>query len=548
MINYRTNLAVAIAVALSVVGVISSGCGDDDDHGQTCPNPSQTLCGIDECVDLQTDPEHCGDCERVCDPDQTCVGGQCFSPSLPPLLPPKELHGLHVGGDYQLRWEDPNDDESHYLLERRADTENDYTTLAELDPDTTEYLDQAFSPGAGYHYRLRATRGTDQSAPVTLDSALPLWTYIRIVDYDGVWGGEGSPADELTKLIDSHLTWGLELYGADENMTLVLLGDAYGDGGSIYAAVESGADTTLIHQPELQMDVISTYEDFFDWVVLNHPGQRYVIDYWGHGGGVSLPEGTLGYDDTSGGDGLTPADVATVLGYLTNLTGRQVDLFYLCTCLNGMFENAYEWRHVIRWFVAGETTVGCAVNPLQVLKGHEDMTTQDLAQATVDGFEEWANQGFNVVYSAVNTRHATAMGDLLDQLGQALITYTELGNTERDIVINVAANTQSAGDPLYASYDLAYLDLYDFCDDLTGAVDAPDIDAVCADIMTLLDGQLVLSFVRTDPGDFDEAYGLSIYHPNTRFHQTWPGMPAYYQSHALSQDTHWDDYLLTLYP
>jgi len=539
MLSHRTQVCVILAAAWAS----SAGCSDDDSV-QTCPDPGQTLCGVDECVDLQTDPGHCGDCDLACDPGQTCVGGHCLSG----LLPPEDFHGLHVGSDYRLRWLDLNSDEDHYLLERRADSETQWAVLADLGPDATEYLDVDFSSGAGYHYRLRATRGEDQSAPVTLSSALPLWTYIRIVDYDGIWGNEGTPAEEVAGLIQGHMTWGLEMIGADENLSLVLLGDAYGDGGSIYGAVASGSGTTLINQPELQMDVVSTYEDFFDWVLQNHPGQRYVIAFWGHGGGVSVPGGTLGYDDTSGGDGLTPAEMADALGYLAGRIGKQVDLLYLCTCLNGMFENAYEWRSSVRWFVAGETSVGCAVNPIDVLKGHEDMTVRDLAQATVEGFEDFAGQGYNVVYSAVDTGHATAMADLLDGLSQALMTYVDLGTTELDAVVDVAANAQTMGDPQYAGYDLAYLDLYDFCDDLIGAVDDPDIEALCADIMTLLEGQLVLDYVQTDPGDYDQAHGISIYHPNPRYNTYWSGMPAYYQGHALSQDTHWGDYLLTLYP
>lgn len=42
-----------------------------------CPN-GQTLCGT-ECLDLNTDPSHCGTCTNVCGSGQACAGGTCAS-------------------------------------------------------------------------------------------------------------------------------------------------------------------------------------------------------------------------------------------------------------------------------------------------------------------------------------------------------------------------------------------------------------------------------------------------------------------------------------
>ncbi|MEM1010160.1 MAG: hypothetical protein AAGJ35_14285, partial [Myxococcota bacterium] len=38
-----------------------------------CSKASTTLCGDRLCVDLQTDPQHCGSCTSVCAPNQECV-------------------------------------------------------------------------------------------------------------------------------------------------------------------------------------------------------------------------------------------------------------------------------------------------------------------------------------------------------------------------------------------------------------------------------------------------------------------------------------------
>jgi Peptidase M66 len=42
-----------------------------------CPN-GQSLCGT-ECIDLNTNPSHCGTCPTVCGTGQACVGGTCTS-------------------------------------------------------------------------------------------------------------------------------------------------------------------------------------------------------------------------------------------------------------------------------------------------------------------------------------------------------------------------------------------------------------------------------------------------------------------------------------
>ena len=57
--------------------VLDSGVGVDTgvlvDTGGTC---GKTLCS-GACVDLDTDPRHCGDCGNACDPKQSCEGGKC---------------------------------------------------------------------------------------------------------------------------------------------------------------------------------------------------------------------------------------------------------------------------------------------------------------------------------------------------------------------------------------------------------------------------------------------------------------------------------------
>ena len=56
--------------------------GDEhDDDGESSDDCDEHLSSCDgRCVDPQTDPAHCGDCENSCGPGGTCVEAECFDP------------------------------------------------------------------------------------------------------------------------------------------------------------------------------------------------------------------------------------------------------------------------------------------------------------------------------------------------------------------------------------------------------------------------------------------------------------------------------------
>jgi len=529
------------AIAITSLAIAPSGCTVADDDPD-CEGPTATVCA-NGCVDTGSDPEHCGGCGIVCGAGQECLDGSCANSVM--LHAPDDFHGMVIGDSYQLRWVDTNVAEDRYLLERRGAQDDDFTVLAELAPDTSEYLDTTFDGAAGYVYRLVAAAEEQQGEAALCNSAHKLWTYIRIIDYDDLWGSEGPTMDEL---VTGHLTYGLELAAGDANLDLVLLGDSYGNEGTIYAHAQKGG-SDILDQPELDMGSVATYRDFFDWVIAEHPGQRYVIDYWGHGGGVSLESGTLGYDKTADGDGLSSDQVGEALGYLAEQSGGRIGIFYLCTCLNQMFENAYAWKDAVQYVVAGESTVGCAYQPIDALSGNETMTVAELAEATVAGFEGVGSQGFDVVYSAVDTDYVAEAATLLDTLAQQLQAYASAEPSHAEQLRSVAGEAQSMANPYMQSYESAYLDLYDFCDDLIASLDDPAIQSSCANLRTLIANELVLSYVITDSaGAYPQAHGISIYHPNARFPHYLPGTPQHYASLSFAQDTGWDEYINQLYP
>ena len=56
------------------------GDGDGDTTGDGDGDTGCEMCGGEACVDLQTDPQHCGACDNACPADVPCVAGSCSCP------------------------------------------------------------------------------------------------------------------------------------------------------------------------------------------------------------------------------------------------------------------------------------------------------------------------------------------------------------------------------------------------------------------------------------------------------------------------------------
>jgi MYXO-CTERM domain-containing protein len=65
-----------------------------------CPD-TQTDCG-DYCADLQTDPENCGDCGHTCDPNHSCVAGECVAPTADASLDAAATSDSQISNDASL--------------------------------------------------------------------------------------------------------------------------------------------------------------------------------------------------------------------------------------------------------------------------------------------------------------------------------------------------------------------------------------------------------------------------------------------------------------
>jgi hypothetical protein len=72
----------AAGALLSVFGLRSAAAkpkAPDKKKPDCCPKAAPTLCGR-TCVDVATDPSHCGGCGAACIPGGTCSDGACIAP------------------------------------------------------------------------------------------------------------------------------------------------------------------------------------------------------------------------------------------------------------------------------------------------------------------------------------------------------------------------------------------------------------------------------------------------------------------------------------
>ncbi|HET8538876.1 MAG TPA: hypothetical protein VFL83_03275 [Anaeromyxobacter sp.] len=85
------------AIALAVV-VGGSGCDEPSPEPPFDPAACVETCGEQRCVDLTTDPVHCGSCTRACDGGQICVDAACgpasaVAPYIASVSPPTAPRG-----------------------------------------------------------------------------------------------------------------------------------------------------------------------------------------------------------------------------------------------------------------------------------------------------------------------------------------------------------------------------------------------------------------------------------------------------------------------
>jgi len=286
---------------------------------------------------------------------------------------------------------------------------------------------------------------------------------------------------------------------------------------------------------ELNMGDPQTLIDFASWATTNYPAKKYLLVIWNHGGGFRSPAYTtkdIAWDDTNGGDKITMPELEDALFAISNQMGKNIDIVGMDACLMAMIEVAYQIKDYADILVTSEEVEPGDGWPYDAILG--ELTSNPLVssgQLSVDIVDEYI---FSYPYSKV-TQSAidlSYMDTLTSQLSDLALAIMNDSLTLKSKYILASANSQHYGDP-------DFIDLYDFCSKVLYYSNNFEVKAIA-----LIIQQTLLNFTVINSGYNDASLsgskGLSIYFP------WYYGYSSYYNYTNFSQDTFWDEMLLSL--
>jgi hypothetical protein len=283
---------------------------------------------------------------------------------------------------------------------------------------------------------------------------------------------------------------------------------------------------------ELNMGDPQTLVDFANWAVTNYPAKKYLLVIWNHGGGfrsLSLTK-DIAWDDTSGGDKITMPELEYALSAISAQIGKKIDIVGMDACLMAMTEVAYQVKDYADILVASEENEPGDGWPydtiLGELMGNPLISSEQLAVDIVDKYIFSYPYG-NVTQSAIDLSY---MGTLAGQLSNLALAIMSDSLTPKSKYILASVSSQYYGD-----YD--FIDLYDFCNQLVTYSNSLEVKNIALNIQQTLNYAVIKS--GYSGGSVSGSKGLSIYFPYIAYHY-------YYNYTNFSQDTFWDEMLLSL--
>lgn len=294
---------------------------------------------------------------------------------------------------------------------------------------------------------------------------------------------------------------------------------------------------------ELNMGDPQTLVGFAQWAMQSYPAQHYYLAIDNHGGGVA----GIAWDQTSGNDQLTNAELYGALKAITANGGRRIDLLAYEACLMGTFENAYDVRRFADYLLAFETlswtstasypaylgdprftpaTSGSELGEIMIDVYHKSVTTNPYGVALIEAGK------MDGLLAAV-TRWANALDEHMDVAHPAL-------TSAREGAQRIDANS----DNVLTTED-EYLDLYDLAEQTAARGLAA---AEAADVQRAVAGAVVRLEHRPRPGepavpnlDYRRTHGLGIYWPQRP--SGWYDQYVRHQVYTATRDGTWGDFL-----
>jgi len=283
---------------------------------------------------------------------------------------------------------------------------------------------------------------------------------------------------------------------------------------------------------ELNMGTPQTLINFANWAVTNYPAKKYLLVIWNHGGGFRSSAYTtkdIAWDDTSGGDKITMAELEYALSAISTQMGKNIDIVGMDACLMAMTEVAYQIKDYADILVTSEESEPNDGWPydtiLGELVGNPTISSTQLADTIVNRYIYSYSSFDDVTQSAINLSYMDTLASQLSAMALAIMSDTL---TPTINYINAANSGQ-----YYSDWD--FIDLYDFCNKVLTYSYNVQVKSIALSIQQTLVSSVVINS-NFDGGSVSGSKGLSIYFPYIAYDN-------YYNNTNFAQDTKWDEML-----
>ena len=200
------------------------------------------------------------------------------------------------------------------------------------------------------------------------------------------------------------------------------------------AVIRDGYFESLEDWGKASMGSPDSLEEFLRYGLTEYPADRTIAVLWDHGAGS---EGGVCFDETANDDGLTIAEINSVLNKLDkSVPGYHINIFGCDACMMATYEMAAMLsHHNIGYYVASEElepgTGWYYTAWLDMLKDDPDLSDTDLCGAIIESFMD---EGLNndpddyLTMSAVDLSRMGALESRMEQFASVMSGQIDSGN------------------------------------------------------------------------------------------------------------------------
>ena len=355
-----------------------------------------------------------------------------------------------------------------------------------------------------------------------------------------VTGASGQPSAQWTFMIyvcadnDLEDSWppnleGLESVGSTADVHFVALVDLYTEEGCELIHIEQGYSTVVETYPELNLGDPQVCINFVNTVKSLYPANKYVLDFWDHGGGWDYVCWDQGNDDWL--DNPKLATIMDAVGF--------IDIVGFDACDMGQIDMYYEFVGHASYIVGSEETI-----PL--LGWPYDTDAQDLVNNPTQDALTYATElvvNYGELYASLKGYGSETFSAV--DVGQIPALTTVFTDWTSEMAANLGQYKRKYTSALRGARKMwgtnYYVDLYDYMLELLEESIPASLVTATENVKTAVNNAVVAEWHGKK---IKNVYGLTFYWAKRTY---WAGKQSvrdrYISEVAWGQATGWADFL-----